>query len=110
MHRTPAKEPCKLRVHLYHDTNACTRYSLDGKLKHKKKLDEAYKSFRNNIVDSSIKYINTSSNYPNLIEFNDDYDTMPLTSDIYTLDAEEEDYILQEFPVLQASSAPEKKP
>ena len=34
---------------------------------------------------------------------------MPLTSDIYTLDAEE-DYILQEFPVLQASSAPEKKP
>ena len=35
---------------------------------------------------------------------------MPLTSDIYTLDAEEEEYILQEFPVLQASSAPVKKP
>jgi hypothetical protein len=35
---------------------------------------------------------------------------MPLTSDIYTLDAEEEDYILQELPVLQASSVPECKP
>jgi hypothetical protein len=80
-------------VYLYHDTH-----------------DEAGKSFRNNIVNSSIKYINTSSNYPNLIEFNDDYDTMPLTSDIYTLDVEEEDYILQEFPVLQASSVPESKP
>ena len=35
---------------------------------------------------------------------------MPLTSDIYMLDAEEDEYILQEFPVLQASSALEKKP
>jgi hypothetical protein len=55
-------------------------------------------------------YINTSSNYSNLIEFNDNYDTTPLTSDIYTLDAEEEKYFLQEFPVLQASSVPESKP
>jgi hypothetical protein len=29
-------------------------------------------------------YINTSSNYSNLIEFNDNYDTTPLTSDIYS--------------------------
>ena len=55
-------------------------------------------------------YINTSSNYSNLIEFNDNYDTTPLTSDIYTLNADEEKHFLQEFPVLQASSVPESKP
>jgi hypothetical protein len=36
VHRTPAKEPCKMCVYLFHDTHSCTRYSLDGKLKHKK--------------------------------------------------------------------------
>jgi len=36
VHRTPAKEPCRLCVHLYHDTKACTRYTLDGKFKQRK--------------------------------------------------------------------------
>ena len=78
-----------------------TRLTVNSSIK---EIDKAGKSVvKNNSV-------HTSFNNLDLVEFNDNYDITPLTSDMYTLDAEEEAHILQEFPVLQASSAPVKKP
>ena len=62
-----------------------------------------------NFITNNVLYLDPTDVVPvhfDIFEISDDMISTPLTSDLYSIDINDDDHILAEFPVLRADSVP----
>ena len=68
-----------------------------------------HNNVHSNFITNSILYLDSTDAVPvqfDIFEISDDLTSTPLTADLYSIDINDDDHILEEFPVLRADSVP----